>query len=162
VLALRAVTDRFIYLEEGDLVDLRPDSIDIWNIDEASVIRASVRVELEADDMERGNYRHFMQKEMFQQPEVVKRVLEGRVGKDRVLDGALGEGSQDLLRQVESVTIVACGTSYLAGGFALPGGNCQRISLPQPRYAKKQFVHHHLPKRGNRRYLGSLEVGKRE
>jgi glucosamine--fructose-6-phosphate aminotransferase (isomerizing) len=112
VLALRAVTDRFIYLEEGDLVDLRPDSIDIWNIDEAAVIRADVRVEMEADDMERGNYRHFMQKEMFQQPEVVKRVLEGRVGKDRVLDGALGEGSQDLLRQVESVTIVACGTSY--------------------------------------------------
>jgi glucosamine--fructose-6-phosphate aminotransferase (isomerizing) len=68
VLALRAVTDRFIYLEEGDLVDLRPDSIDIWNIDEAAVIRADVRVEMEADDMERGNYRHFMQKEMFQQP----------------------------------------------------------------------------------------------
>ena len=118
VLALRAVTDRFIYLEEGDLVDLRPDSIDIWNIDEAAVIRADVRVEMEADDMERGNYRHFMQKEMFQQPEVVKRVLEGRVGKNRVLDGALGEGSQDLLRQVESVTIVACGTSYLAGSVA--------------------------------------------
>jgi glucosamine--fructose-6-phosphate aminotransferase (isomerizing) len=140
VLALRAVTDRFIYLEEGDLVDLRPDSIDIWNIDEASVIRASVRVELEADDMERGNYRHFMQKEMFQQPEVVKRVLEGRVGKDRVLDGALGEGSQDLLRQVESVTIVACGTSYLAGSVArywieeLAGLPCQVEIASEYRY----------------------------
>jgi glucosamine--fructose-6-phosphate aminotransferase (isomerizing) len=140
VLALRAVTDRFIYLEEGDLVDLRPDSIDIWNIDEASVIRANVRVELEADDMERGNYRHFMQKEMFQQPEVVKRVLEGRVGKDRVLDGALGEGSQDLLRQVESVTIVACGTSYLAGSVArywieeLAGLPCQVEIASEYRY----------------------------
>jgi glucosamine--fructose-6-phosphate aminotransferase (isomerizing) len=118
VLALRAVTDRFIYLEEGDLVDLRQESIDIWNIDDASVIRADVRVEMEADDMERGNYRHFMQKEMFQQPDVVARVLEGRVGKGRVLDGALGEGSQDILRRVESVTIVACGTSYLAGSVA--------------------------------------------
>mgnify|MGYP001260526982 FL=1 len=140
VLALRAVTDRFIYLEEGDLVDLRPDSIDIWNIDEASVIRADVRVEMEADDMERGNYRHFMQKEMFQQPEVVKRVLEGRVGKDRVLDGALGEGSQDLLRQVESVTIVACGTSYLAGSVArywieeLAGLPCQVEIASEYRY----------------------------
>ena len=140
VLALRAVTDRFIYLEEGDLVDLRPDSIDIWNIDEAAVIRADVRVEMEADDMERGNYRHFMQKEMFQQPEVVKRVLEGRVGKDRVLDGALGEGSQDLLRQVESVTIVACGTSYLAGSVArywieeLAGLPCQVEIASEYRY----------------------------
>ena len=140
VLALRAVTDRFIYLEEGDLVDLRPDSIDIWNIDDASVIRADVRVEMEADDMERGNYRHFMQKEMFQQPEVVKRVLEGRVGKNRVLDGALGEGSQDLLRQVESVTIVACGTSYLAGSVArywieeLAGLPCQVEIASEYRY----------------------------
>ena len=140
VLALRAVTDRFIYLEEGDLVDLRPDSIDIWNIDEAAVIRADVRVEMEADDMERGNYRHFMQKEMFQQPEVVKRVLEGRVGKDRVLDGALGESSQDLLRQVESVTIVACGTSYLAGSVArywieeLAGLPCQVEIASEYRY----------------------------
>ena len=140
VLALRAVTDRFIYLEEGDLVDLRPDSIDIWNIDEAAVIRADVRVEMAADDMERGNYRHFMQKEMFQQPEVVKRVLEGRVGKDRVLDGALGEGSQDLLRQVESVTIVACGTSYLAGSVArywieeLAGLPCQVEIASEYRY----------------------------
>lgn len=140
VLALRAVTDRFIYLEEGDLVDLRPDSIDIWNIDEAAVIRADVRVEMEADDMERGHYRHFMQKEMFQQPEVVKRVLEGRVGKDRVLDGALGEGSQDLLRQVESVTIVACGTSYLAGSVArywieeLAGLPCQVEIASEYRY----------------------------
>lgn len=140
VLALRAVTDRFIFLEEGDLVDLRPDSIDIWNIDETSVMRADVRVEMEADDMERGNYRHFMQKEMFQQPEVIKRVLEGRVGRDRVLDGALGEGSQDLLRQVESVTIVACGTSYLAGSVArywieeLAGLPCQVEIASEYRY----------------------------
>ena len=140
VLALRAVTDRFIFLEEGDLVDLRPDSIDIWNIDEASVIRADVRVEMEADDMERGNYRHFMQKEMFQQPEVVKRALEGRVGKVSVLDGTLGEGSQELLSRVESVTIVACGTSYLAGSVArywieeLAGLPCQVEIASEYRY----------------------------
>ena len=138
VLALRAVTDRFIFLEEGDLVDLRPDSIDIWNIDEASVIRADVRVEMEADDMERGNYRHFMQKEMFQQPDVVKRALEGRVGRASVLDGALGEGLELLV--VESVTIVACGTSYLAGSVArywieeLAGLPCQVEIASEYRY----------------------------
>ena len=118
VLALRAVTDRFIYLEEGDLVDLRSEGIDIWNIDAEPVARADVRIEMEADDMEKGNYRHFMQKEMFQQPEVVRRTLEGRVSKDRVLHAALGESSEELLAQVDSVTIVACGTSYLAGSVA--------------------------------------------
>jgi glucosamine--fructose-6-phosphate aminotransferase (isomerizing) len=140
VLALRAVTDRFIYLEEGDLVDLRPDSVAIWNIDDESVIRSDVRVEMEADDMERGNYRHFMQKEMFQQPDVVLRALEGRVSKTSVLDAALGEGSQTLLSQVEAVTIVACGTSYLAGSVArywieeLTGLPCQVEIASEYRY----------------------------
>ena len=140
VLALRAVTDRFIFLEEGDLVDLRPDSIDIWNIDEASVIRADVRVEMEADDMERGNYRHFMQKEMFQQPDVVARLRRSGWQASSVLDGALGEGSQELLSRVESVTIVACGTSYLAGGVArywieeLAGLPCQVEIASEYRY----------------------------
>ena len=118
VLALRAVTDRFIYLEEGDLVDLRADRIDVWNIADEFVIRADVQVKMEDDDMEKGNYRHFMQKEMYQQPDVVRRALEGRVGKTQVLDAALGEGSFELLAQVESLTIVACGTSFLAGSVA--------------------------------------------
>ena len=140
VLALRAVTDRFIYLEEGDLVDLSADSVSIWNIDDELVVRSDVRVEMEIDDMERGNYRHFMQKEMFQQPEVIRRALEGRVSKTRVLDAALGEGSQTLLAKVEAVTIVACGTSYLAGSVArywieeLTGLPCQVEIASEYRY----------------------------
>jgi len=140
ILALRAVTDRFIYLEEGDLVDLRSNSIDIWNIDDEAVVRADVKVAMEADDMERGNYRHFMQKEMFQQPDVIRRALEGRVSKDRVLDAALGEGSNELLAKVEAVTIVACSTSYLAGSVArywieeLAGVPCQVEIASEYRY----------------------------
>lgn len=140
ILALRAVTDRFIYLEEGDLVDLRPNSVDIWNIDDEAVVRADVKVAMEADDMERGNYRHFMQKEMFQQPDVIQRALEGRVSKDRVLDAALGEGSTELLAKVEAVTIVACGTSFLAGSVArywieeLVGIPCQVEIASEYRY----------------------------
>ena len=117
ILALRAVTDRFIYL-----------------------VRADVKVAMEADDMERGNYRHFMQKEMFQQPDVIRRALEGRVSKDRVLDAALGEGSNELLAKVEAVTIVACGTSYLAGSVArywieeLAGVPCQVEIASEYRY----------------------------
>ncbi len=140
ILALRAVTDRFIYLEEGDLVDLRSNSVDIWNIDDEAVVRAYVKVAMEADDMERGNYRHFMQKEMFQQPGVIQRALEGRVSKDRVLDAALGEGSTELLAKVEAVTIVACGTSFLAGSVArywieeLVGLPCQVEIASEYRY----------------------------
>ena len=140
ILALRAVTDRFIYLEEGDLVDLRPNSVDIWNIYDEAVVRADVKVAMEADDMERGNYRHFMQKEMFQQPDVIQRALEGRVSKDRVLDAALGEGSTELLAKVEAVTIVACGTSFLAGSVArywieeLVGIPCQVEIASEYRY----------------------------
>ena len=134
------MTDRFIYLEEGDLVDLRPNSVDIWNIDDEAVVRADVKVAMEADDMERGNYRHFMQKEMFQQPDVIQRALEGRVSKDRVLDAALGEGSTELLAKVEAVTIVACGTSFLAGSVArywieeLVGIPCQVEIASEYRY----------------------------
>ena len=144
ILALRAVTDRFIYLEEGDLVDLRPNQIEIWNVEDESVVRSDVKVVMEADDMERGNYRHFMQKEMFQQPEVIRRALEGRVSKDRVLDAALGEESVKLLAKVEAVTIVACGTStssaYLAGSVArywieeLAGVPCQVEIASEYRY----------------------------
>jgi glucosamine--fructose-6-phosphate aminotransferase (isomerizing) len=149
-LALRAVTDRFIYLEEGDLVDLRSNSIDIWNIDDEAVVRADVKVAMEADDMERGNYRHFMQKEMFQQPDVIRRALEGRVSKDRVLDAALGEGSNELLAKVEAVTIVACGTSYLAGSVArywieeLAGVPCQVEIASEYRYRNPATQKHSL------------------
>jgi glucosamine--fructose-6-phosphate aminotransferase (isomerizing) len=150
ILALRAVTDRFIYLEEGDLVDLRSNSIDIWNIDDEAVVRADVKVAMEADDMERGNYRHFMQKEMFQQPDVIRRALEGRVSKDRVLDAALGEGSNELLAKVEAVTIVACGTSYLAGSVArywieeLAGVPCQVEIASEYRYRNPATQKHSL------------------
>ena len=138
MLALRAVTDRFIYLEEGDLVDLSADSISIWNIDDELVVRPDVRVEMEIDDMERGNYRHFMQKEMFQQPGLSD--ARWKAGyKTRVLDAALGEGSQTLLSK-EAVTIVACGTSYLAGSVArywieeLTGLPCQVEIASEYRY----------------------------
>ena len=114
VLALNAVTDRFIFLEEGDLVDVKADSLDFWNVDDESVVRASVEVQVGVADIERGNYRHFMQKEIFQQPQVVIDTLEGRIGKTTVLEESLGLGISSVLDDVEAVTIVACGTSFYA------------------------------------------------
>ena len=118
VLALNAVTDRFIFLEEGDLVDVRADSLDVWNVDDESVVRASIEVQVGVADIERGNYRHFMQKEIFQQPQVVVDTLEGRIGKTTVLEESLGLGISSVLDDVEAVTIVACGTSFYAASVA--------------------------------------------
>ena len=118
VLALNAVTDRFIFLEEGDLVDVKADSLDVWNVDDESVVRASIEVQVGVADIERGNYRHFMQKEIFQQPQVVVDTLEGRIGKTTVLEESLGLGISSVLDDVEAVTIVACGTSFYAASVA--------------------------------------------
>jgi len=118
VLALNAVTDRFIFLEEGDLVDVKADSLDVWNVDDESVVRASIEVQVGVADIERGNYRHFMQKEIFQQPQVVVDTLEGRIGKTTVLEESLGLGISSVLDDVGAVTIVACGTSFYAASVA--------------------------------------------
>ena len=118
VLALNAFTDRFIFLEEGDLVDVKADSLDFWNIDDETVVRESIEVKVGVSDIERGNYRHFMQKEIFQQPQVVLDTLEGRIGKTSVLEEALGLGISAVLDDVEAITIVACGTSFYAASVA--------------------------------------------
>jgi len=117
-LALRPVTDRFVFLEEGDLVEISRDDISIWNIADESVIRSSVKVELGFDDVDKGNYRHFMQKEIHQQPVALTNTLEGRIGRTQVLEPAFGVRAGDILDDTHSVTIVACGTSFYAASVA--------------------------------------------
>jgi len=118
VLALKPVTDRFIILEEGDLVEIRKDAISIWNMADESVIRADVRVQMGHDDVDKGNYRHHMQKEIFEQPKVIRDTLEGRIGRSQVLEQAFGVAAKDIFDQVEAVTLVACGTSFYAASIA--------------------------------------------
>jgi glucosamine--fructose-6-phosphate aminotransferase (isomerizing) len=145
-MALRPVTDRFIYLEEGDLVEVTRTSIAIWNIADESVIRATVKVELGVDDVDRGNYRHFMQKEIHQQPRVITDTLEGRIGRDRVLEPAFGTRATEVLDRVQAVTIAACGTSYyasLVGKYwieELAGIPCNVEIASEFRYRKQAVV----------------------
>ena len=142
VLALKAVTDRFIFLEEGDLVDLRRDRIDIWSIDNEAVLRADVRIEMAQDDFDKGNFRHHMQKEIFAQPQVLKETMEGRIGKQTVLEEAFGVGAKDIFDRTQAITIVACGTSYYAASVArywiedLVGIPCQVEIASEFRYRK--------------------------
>ncbi len=142
VLALRPVTDRFIFLEEGDVAELRLDSCNVWDASGAPVKRPVVKVEMGVEDLEKGNYRHYMQKEIHDQPRVVRATLEGRLTRTRLLEAAFGVRTGEVLDRVRSVTIVACGTSYYAGCVArywieeLAGIPCQVEVASEFRYRK--------------------------
>ena len=150
VLALKPVTDRFIFLEEGDLVEIRRDSVSIWNMDDESVIRSDVQIELGHDDTSKGNYRHHMQKEIFEQPRTLHDTLEGRLGRSSVMEQAFGVKAKGIFDQVEAVTLVACGTSYYAASIArywiedMVGIPCQVEVASEFRYRKLAVVDNSL------------------
>ena len=116
-LALLQVTDRFIYLEEGDIVCLTRKGADIRNGGQA-VTRATTTFEHGDGAVSRGGYRHFMLKEIYEQADVVGATLEGRLAGDHVLTRAFGAEADTLLDTIEAIQIVACGTSYHAGMVA--------------------------------------------
>ncbi|MFM8356242.1 MAG: glutamine--fructose-6-phosphate transaminase (isomerizing) [Gammaproteobacteria bacterium] len=139
-LALRPVTDRFAFLEEGDVVELGRESFRVLDHSGAAVERVVQRLDLGRDDIDRGNYRHFMQKEIHQQPAVIRRTLEGRLGRAKVLAAFLGVGADSILDRARSVTLVACGTSFYAASVArywieeLAGLPCQVEIASEFRY----------------------------
>lgn len=141
-LALRQVTDRFMYLEEGDIAEIRRDQVQIWDQAGHPVQRETVQYHEGAEAAEKGNYRHFMLKEIHEQPTVVQRTLEGRLGKDHVMVQAFGPQAAELFAKVRNVQIVACGTSYHAGMVArywlesLAGIPCQVEVASEFRYRK--------------------------
>jgi glucosamine--fructose-6-phosphate aminotransferase (isomerizing) len=112
--ALGQVTDRFIYLEEDDIAEVKRDSITIYNQGQL-VQRAVVRLQLDNDEVMKGQYRHYMLKEIFEQPEVIHKSLQGRISRQHVLEQSFGVNAQEILDRVKSVQIVACGTSHHAG-----------------------------------------------
>ena len=141
-LALRQVTDRFMYLEEGDIAEIQRDSVQIWDVSGQPVVRESVQYHEGAEAADKGEYRHFMLKEIHEQPKVVQRTLEGRLGSDHVLVQAFGPQAAELFAKVRNVQIVACGTSYHAGMVArywlegLAGIPCQIEVASEFRYRK--------------------------
>ncbi|MBL1271997.1 MAG: glucosamine--fructose-6-phosphate aminotransferase (isomerizing) [Marinobacter maritimus] len=141
-LALLPVTDRFMFLEEGDLADIRRDSVEIHDREGTRVERVISRFEHSADSADKGEYRHFMLKEINEQPRVIKATMEGRVTESRVLEQALGTAAGDLLKDIRHVQIIACGTSYHAGMVArywiedLAGVPCSVEVASEFRYRK--------------------------
>jgi glucosamine--fructose-6-phosphate aminotransferase (isomerizing) len=112
---LLAVTNRFVYLEEGDVVRLDTDGYEIRDSNDETPDRAVSEADMAADAVQRGHYRHYMQKEIFEQPAAVAETLEGRIGDGRILPNIFGVGADQVLSRVQQVHIVACGTSYHAG-----------------------------------------------
>ena len=141
-LALRQVTDRFMYLEEGDIADIRRESVQIWDVNGQSVEREAVQYRDGAEAADKGEYSHFMLKEIHEQPAVVQRTLEGRLSQHQVLVNAFGPQAAELFAKVRNVQIVACGTSYHAGMVArywleeLAGIPCQVEVASEFRYRK--------------------------
>jgi glucosamine--fructose-6-phosphate aminotransferase (isomerizing) len=112
---LLSVTNRFVYLEEGDVVRLSSNGYEIHDLGDKVVERTVKEADFAADAVQRGNFRHYMQKEIFEQSEAVAETLEGRIGAGRVLPNIFGVGADEILKRVQQVHIVACGTSYHAG-----------------------------------------------
>jgi len=116
-LALGQVTDRFIYLEEGDTAKVTLNSIEVWHGDK-KVRRPVTTIQNKTKAAEKGEYKHFMLKEIHEQPQVIQDTLDGRVSSTRVLEEAFGIKAGAIFDRVKNVQIVACGTSFHAGQVA--------------------------------------------
>jgi glucosamine--fructose-6-phosphate aminotransferase (isomerizing) len=112
------VTDRFMFLEDGDLACLTRESIQVWDESGQPVERAVSRYEHSASAAEKGEFKHFMMKEIYEQPGVMADVLEGRLAGDRLLEQCFGAEASELFDNTKQVLILACGTSYHAGMVA--------------------------------------------
>jgi glucosamine--fructose-6-phosphate aminotransferase (isomerizing) len=117
-LALRQVTDRFVFLGEGDVVELTAAHFQITDIDGNSEAHDIVQIDHGADHNDKDGFRHYMLKEIYQQPDVLAATLQGRISEKHVLAEAFGSDAVEILKQVECVHIIACGTSYHAGMVA--------------------------------------------
>jgi glucosamine--fructose-6-phosphate aminotransferase (isomerizing) len=118
VAALLPVTRRFLFLEEGDIAEIRRDGVRILDVEGNTVERPVKESELSAEAAEKGQYSHFMLKEIHEQPRAVSNTLQERVANGRLLEAAFGPDASQVFRHVEHVRIVACGTSYHAGVVA--------------------------------------------
>ncbi|MEZ5590266.1 MAG: glutamine--fructose-6-phosphate transaminase (isomerizing) [Gammaproteobacteria bacterium] len=113
--ALLPVTQRFVVLEEGDMVDLRRTTYTLYDRQGQPVERPLLQSQQSHDATDKGQYRHYMLKEIFEQPQAISDTLAGRIHNSHVLDSSFGPQAQDLFAQTRDVLIVACGTSYHAG-----------------------------------------------
>lgn len=114
-LALLPVTRSFAFLEEGDVAEVTRREVNIFDVDGNAVEREVKESEVTHDAGDKGEYRHYMLKEIYEQPTAIAHTLEGRIAAGKVLDSAFGENAAEFLKDIKHVQIIACGTSYHAG-----------------------------------------------
>ena len=117
-LAISDLTDKFIFLEDGDVVEASSKGYKIYDKNKEEVQRELTHLNISAQATSKGEYRHFMEKEIFEQPAAILNTIDGRIGGEDVLENIFGEGSNELLAQVKRIQVVACGTSLHAGRVA--------------------------------------------
>ncbi|UPR33275.1 glutamine--fructose-6-phosphate transaminase (isomerizing) [Vibrio cyclitrophicus] len=143
-LALLSVTRRFMYLEEGDVAEVTRRDVTVFDVAGEHVERDIVESNAEHDAGDKGQYRHFMQKEIFEQPTALINTMEGRISETSVITNAIGVKAEEILSKVEHVQIIACGTSYNSGMAArywfesLAGVSCDVEIASEFRY--RDFV----------------------
>ncbi|CAK1975896.1 glutamine--fructose-6-phosphate transaminase (isomerizing) [Vibrio crassostreae] len=143
-LALLSVTRRFMYLEEGDVAEVTRRDVTVFDVAGECVEREIVESNAEHDAGDKGKYRHFMQKEIFEQPTALINTMEGRISETSVITNAIGVKAEEILSKVEHVQIIACGTSYNSGMAArywfesLAGVSCDVEIASEFRY--RDFV----------------------
>ena len=117
-LAIAQQTNDFIFLEDGDVAEISANTYKIFDESKKEVVREITRIDISAEASSKGEYRHYMEKEIYEQPEAVSNTIDGRIGGEDVLDNIFGLGSSDLFSKVRRIQIVACGTSLHAGRVA--------------------------------------------
>lgn len=141
-LALLSVTRRFAYLEEGDVAEITRRTVDIYDRSGNKVVRAVSEGHFELDAADKGQYRHYMQKEIFEQPVAIMNTLDGRIVNGKVNIEAIAVNAAEILQKVQHIQIVACGTSYNAGMVArywfesIAGVSCDVEIASEFRYRK--------------------------
>ncbi|WP_318476425.1 glutamine--fructose-6-phosphate transaminase (isomerizing) [Photobacterium leiognathi] len=141
-LALLNVTRRFMFLEEGDVAEVTRRSISVFNQAGEQVERAVTESNVQHDAADKGTFRHYMQKEIFEQPSALINTMEGRISNDKVIIESFGSDAKTIFDKVEHIQIIACGTSYNAGMVArywfesIAGISCDVEIASEFRYRK--------------------------
>ena len=147
IMALLPVTRKFAYLEEGDVAQITRFDVNVFDINGKPVKRIAKDIQVSHDSGDKGEYRHYMLKETYEQPTAIRNTLEGRLVANEISNTAFGKGADSIFKEVEHVQIIACGTSYHSGMVArywleaLAGVSCNIEIASEFRYRKS-----HVPK----------------
>ena len=114
-LALSQLTNEFVFLEDGDVAEITKENYQIFNGKKAPVKRDVIEIDIAVNAVTKGKYSHFMEKEIYEQPDAVANTIDGKLGEDDVLDNIFGLGSSEVFSKIKRIQFVACGTSLHAG-----------------------------------------------